>query len=57
MIVILVLAADRIVVLISSVYLLVDKDKRLVQTSQLGGTGCGENWVLLWWAGLSSVKL
>ena len=39
MIVILVLAADGIVVLISSVCPLVDKDKRLVQTT------CWRNWL------------
>ena len=42
----------EILVLASSLCPLMSEDKRLACTSFLtGGTGCGENWVLLWWAG------
>ena len=42
----------EILVLASSLCPLMNEDKRLACTSfLLGSTGCGENWVLLCWAG------
>ena len=47
----------KITVLASSVCPLMDEDKRLMQASWWWETGCGENWVFLWWAGPCSVNL
>jgi len=44
------------VILVSSVYLLIDEDESNA-SFLMGGTGCGENWVLLLWAGPCSINL
>ena len=43
--------------LTSSICPLVDEARGSGVGFLLGRTGCGENWVFLWWAGLCSVKL
>ena len=52
MIVVLVLEAAWIVVINSSVCPFLDEVEACA-TFLMGGIGCGENWVLPWWAGLS----
>ena len=43
--------------LTSSIYPLVDEARGSGVGFLMERTGCGENWVFLWWAGLCSVKL
>ena len=43
--------------LTSSICPLVDEARGSGVGFLMGRTGCGENWVFLWWAGLCSVKL